>query len=46
VHDIREWLSGRGYTLPEDKDFLKSSQASTHEMAEVYKSLNERFGLR
>jgi hypothetical protein len=46
VHDIREWLSGRGYTLPEDKDFLKSSQASIHEMAEVYKSLNERFGLR
>jgi hypothetical protein len=46
VHDIREWLSGRGYTLPEEKGFVWSSQASIHEMAEVYKRLNERFGLR
>jgi hypothetical protein len=46
VDDIRDWLSDRGYTLPEEKDFVGSSQASIHEMAEVYKRLNERFGLR
>jgi hypothetical protein len=46
VHDIREWLSRRGYTLPEEKDFVASFQASIHEMAEVYKRLNERFGLK
>jgi hypothetical protein len=46
VDDIRDWLSDRGYTLPEKKDFVGSPQASIHEMAEIYKRLNERFGLR
>jgi hypothetical protein len=46
VHDIREWLSGRGYMLPEEKDFLGSSQASIHEMAEMYRRLNQNFALR
>jgi hypothetical protein len=47
VHDISEWLSDRGYKLPEDKDFVENPEgASIHEMAASYQKLNERFGLR
>jgi hypothetical protein len=44
VHDVKEWLSNRGYTLPEEKEFSQSFQASIHEVVAIYQMLNERFG--
>jgi len=49
VEDVKQWLVDKGYNVLDDDDSdIKqiSDKASIHEMAEIYRRLNGRFGRR